>query len=60
MFPLWIDLTIGGIAISAVMAIRAAYVERKVEKEWIEEHGKTYINRMIKEKQKRLAFREED
>ncbi|KIL46862.1 sporulation YhaL family protein [Jeotgalibacillus campisalis] len=60
MFPIWIDLIIGGIAVSAVMAVKAAYVEKKVEKEWIEEHGQTYIKRMIEEKQKRLAYREEE
>lgn len=60
MFPLWIDLTIGGIAVSAIMMLRAAYVEKKVENEWIEEHGQTYIKRMMEEKRKRLTLPEED
>lgn len=60
MFPLWVDLTIGGIAVSAVMMVRAAYLDRKVEKEWIEEHGQTYIKRMLEEKRKRLMYREEE
>jgi len=60
MFPLWIDLTIGGIVVSAFMMVRAAYVDKKVENEWIEEHGQTYIKRMVEEKRKRLAYREDE
>ncbi|MEW9501672.1 sporulation YhaL family protein [Jeotgalibacillus marinus] len=63
MFPLWIDLTIVGIVLSALMMVRAAYAEKKVENEWIEEHGQTYIKRMVDEKAKRrrgMLTREEE
>ncbi|WP_166786866.1 sporulation YhaL family protein [Jeotgalibacillus salarius] len=55
MFPIWIDLAIGGAVLSLVMFVRTAYVDRKQEKDFIEAHGKTYIQRMKKEKKKRFS-----
>ncbi|MBM7579831.1 sporulation YhaL family protein [Jeotgalibacillus terrae] len=55
MFPIWVDLVIGGAVLSLVMFVRTSYVDRKQEKDFIEEHGKTYIQRMAREKKKRLS-----
>ncbi len=60
MFPIWIDLAIGGAVLSHVMFVKTAYQDKKQEKDFIEEHGKTYIQRMMKEKKKRLSAEYKD
>ncbi|WP_227395820.1 sporulation YhaL family protein [Jeotgalibacillus aurantiacus] len=55
MFPIWIDIAIGGIIISFIMFLKTAHAERKQEVRFIEEHGEAYIKRIEDEKRKKMV-----
>lgn len=55
MIPMWVYLAVGGILISAYMAIRTGREERRMENENIELEGSVYMERLKKEKEERRA-----
>ncbi|CAH0344377.1 sporulation YhaL family protein [Bacillus sp. CECT 9360] len=50
---IWIWAVLAGIIVSAIMAVRTARQERKVEDDFIEQEGQKYIERMKEEKEKK-------
>lgn len=55
--PIWVLLIVGGIIISAFMAIKTGRDERKEEHELIEKEGEIYIERLEKEREEREGQR---
>lgn len=43
-----------GIVISAFMVLKTSKEEQNIEKEWIEQEGQKYIDRMHEEKERKL------
>lgn len=52
--PLWVYFTVGGILISAFMAVKTAKEEAELEKERIEAEGEEYMKRLQDEKARNL------
>lgn len=55
--PVWILLLVGGIIISAFMAVKVGREEREEEREIIEREGEVYMERLKKEKEERSEGR---
>ncbi|WP_449620510.1 sporulation YhaL family protein [Robertmurraya sp. Marseille-Q9965] len=55
--PVWILLLVGGIIISAFMAVKVGREEREEEREIIEREGEVYMERLQKEKEERSEGR---
>lgn len=55
--PIWILLLVGGIIISAFMAVKVGREERDEERELIEREGEVYMERLKKEKEERSEGR---
>ncbi|MDQ0153745.1 sporulation YhaL family protein [Robertmurraya andreesenii] len=55
--PIWVLLLVGGIIISAFMAVKTGRDERKQEHELIEREGEVYIQRLEKEREERMEKR---
>lgn len=51
--PMWILFVLGGIAISAFMAVKTGKEDRKQENDMIEREGSVYMERLEDEKQRR-------
>ncbi|KLV25638.1 SigE-dependent sporulation protein [Niallia circulans] len=51
--PLWVVLVLGGIAISAFMAVKTGKEDRAAENEIIEREGEVYMKRLEEEKKRR-------
>ncbi|KAB7664127.1 sporulation YhaL family protein [Bacillus sp. B1-b2] len=51
--PMWILFVLGGIAISAFMAVKTGKEDRKQENDIIEREGSVYMERLEEEKQRR-------
>ncbi|HEO8421493.1 sporulation YhaL family protein [Niallia sp. FSL W8-0635] len=51
--PLWVILVLGGIAISAFMAVKTGREDRAVENEIIEREGEVYMKRLEEEKKRK-------
>ncbi len=51
--PLWIIFVLGGIAISAFMAVKTGKEDRATENEIIEQEGEVYMKRLEEEKKRR-------
>ncbi|TKC18154.1 sporulation YhaL family protein [Robertmurraya kyonggiensis] len=51
--PVWILVLVGGIIISAFMAVKVGREEREEEREIIEREGEVYMERLKKEKEER-------
>ena len=51
--PLWVILVLGGIAISAFMAVKTGREDRAVENEIIEREGEVYMKRLAEEKKRK-------
>jgi Sporulation protein YhaL len=51
--PLWVALVLGGIAISAFMAVKTGKEDRAAENEIIEREGEVYMKRLEEEKKRR-------
>lgn len=51
--PIWTLILIGGIIISAYMAVKTGREERERENELIEREGEVYIKRIEKEREER-------
>lgn len=50
---MWILFVLGGIAISAFMAVKTGKEDRKQENDIIEREGSVYMERLEEEKQRR-------
>ena len=48
-----------GIVISAFMVLKTSKEEQNIEKEWIEQEGQKYIDRMHEEKDGKVFYLEE-
>lgn len=57
--PIWVVLVLGGIAVSALMAVKTGKEERKQENESIEREGEVYMKRLEEEREKRKENKEE-
>ncbi|WP_019153360.1 sporulation YhaL family protein [Robertmurraya massiliosenegalensis] len=55
--PIWILLIVGGIMISAFMAVKTGKEEREKENELIEKEGEVYMERLEKEKEEKSGSR---
>lgn len=55
--PIWIIFLVGGIMISAFMAVKTGREERKQEIELIEREGEVYMERLEKEREERAEER---
>lgn len=55
--PVWILLLVGGIIISAFMAVKVGREEKEEERELIEKEGEVYMERLKKEKEERSEER---
>ncbi|MEQ2525604.1 SigE-dependent sporulation protein [Robertmurraya yapensis] len=55
--PVWILLLVGGIIISAFMAVKVGREEKEEERELIEKEGEVYMERLKKEKEERSEGR---
>lgn len=55
--PIWILLLIGGVIISAFMAVKTGREERKQEHDLIESEGEVYMERLEKEREERSEKR---
>lgn len=51
--PLWVIFVLGGIAISAFMAVKTGKEDRAAENEIIEREGEVYMKRLEEEKKRR-------
>jgi hypothetical protein len=51
--PLWVIFVLGGIAISAFMAVKTGREDRAVENEIIEREGEVYMKRLEEEKKRK-------
>ncbi|CAI9393390.1 sporulation YhaL family protein [Niallia sp. Sow4_A1] len=51
--PLWVIFVLGGIAISAIMAVKTGKEDRAIENEIIEREGEVYMKRLEEEKKRR-------
>lgn len=54
--PIWVLLLVGGIIISAFMAVKTGREEREQEREIIEREGEVYMERLEKEKAEKRSF----
>jgi hypothetical protein len=54
--PVWILLIVGGIMISAFMAVKTGREEREQENELIAREGEVYMERLEKEREERRSF----
>ncbi|MCY8723626.1 sporulation YhaL family protein [Bacillus subtilis] len=54
-FPWWVYLCIVGIIFSAYKLVAAAKEEEKVDQAFIEKEGQIYMERMEKERERRLS-----
>ncbi|AIE59248.1 sporulation YhaL family protein [Bacillus methanolicus] len=52
--PFWVYLVVGGIMISAYMAVKAGREERQQEMESIELEGSIYMERLEQERKKKV------
>ena len=52
--PIWVFAVMAFIFFSGVMAFRAMHAERKLEQQFIEKEGNTYIERMEAERAERM------
>lgn len=55
--PIWILLLVGGIMMSAFMAVKTGKEERQQELEIIEREGEIYMERIQKEKEEKEESR---
>jgi Sporulation protein YhaL len=55
--PLWILFIVGGIIMSAFMALKTGKEERRIEYEQIEKEGEIYMERLQKEREERAERR---
>lgn len=55
--PIWILLLVGGIIMSAFMAVKTGKEERQQEMEIIEREGEIYMERIQKEKEEKEESR---
>ncbi|WP_312096345.1 sporulation YhaL family protein [Niallia sp.] len=51
--PLWVVFVLGGIAISAIMAVKTGREDRAAENEIIEREGEIYMKRLEEEKKRK-------
>lgn len=51
--PLWVIFVLGGIAISAFMAVKTGREDKAVENEIIEREGEVYMKRLEEEKKRK-------
>ena len=51
--PLWVIFVLGGIAISAIMAVKTGREDREAENEIIEREGEIYMKRLEEEKKRK-------
>ncbi len=51
--PWWVYLVIAGIFISGSLALKYTLEERRAEREWIEQEGNKYLERIRAEREKR-------
>ncbi|WP_400246342.1 sporulation YhaL family protein [Niallia sp. JL1B1071] len=51
--PLWVIFVLGGIAISAFMAVKTGREDRVAENEIIEREGEIYMKRLEEEKKRK-------
>jgi len=57
--PMWVLFVLGGIAVSAFMAVKTGKEDKQQENEYIEKEGEVYIKRMEEEKQKKSGNTQE-
>ncbi len=55
--PIWVLVIVGGIVISAFMAVKTGREEREKERELIEKEGEIYMERLEKEKEEKTESR---
>ncbi len=53
--PMWVLFVLGGIVVSAFMAVKSGKEDRQQEQEIIEREGDVYIKRMEEEKHKKVG-----
>lgn len=53
--PMWVLFVLGGIVVSAFMAVKSGKEDRQQEQEIIEREGEVYIRRMEEEKHKKIG-----
>ncbi|MGG0739009.1 sporulation YhaL family protein [Niallia taxi] len=53
--PMWVLFVLGGIVVSAFMAVKSGKEDRQQEQEIIEREGDVYIRRMEEEKHKKVG-----
>lgn len=51
--PFWVYIVVVGILFSAFMAVKTAREEQREEKEWAEQEGKVYLERVEEERKRR-------
>ncbi|MFN2746914.1 MULTISPECIES: sporulation YhaL family protein [Bacillus] len=60
LFPWWVYLCIVGIIFSAYKLMATAKEEEKIDQSFIEKEGRIYIERMEKEKERRMKRSADD
>jgi len=55
--PIWVIVIVGGIVISAFMAVKTGREEREKERELIEKEGEIYMERLEKAKEEKTESR---